>query len=139
MSLELLRLVGARLLHVLDGAVHVVGEGGEDADLMVERGLVHVLLRGADGHEERPADQRVFLRLALARLPPLLVGASEKVLPDFALRQDRVAAHAVNEALQLAHAVVQELFLVTACAGWRKRQLAKGTNVDIGSIMHVRD
>ena len=43
---------------------------------------------------------------------PLVVGAGEEVLEDLALRQHRVAAHAVHEALQLVHPVLDELLLV---------------------------
>ena len=46
---------------------------------------------------------------------PFVVGASEEVLKDLALRQHRVPAHAVHEALQLVHPVLDELLLVATC------------------------
>ena len=47
--------------------------------------------------------------------PPFVVGAGEEVLEDLALRQHRVTAHAVHEALQLVHPVLDELLLVATC------------------------
>ena len=43
---------------------------------------------------------------------PFVVCACEEVLKDLALREHGVAAHAVHEALQLVHPVLDELLLV---------------------------
>ena len=52
-------------------------------------GRVKRLLRPPDGDEEAAADEGVLLRFPLARLPALLVRASQEVLPDFALEERR--------------------------------------------------
>ena len=82
--------------------------------MFLQVSLVHRLLRSLNCHEQRPADEHVLLRLPLARLPPLLVGASQEVLPDFALGKNRVATDTVDETLQLVHTVLDELTLISA-------------------------
>ncbi len=76
--------------------------------------LLDLLVRSPDCHEERAPDEWVLLGLSLAALPALLVGAGEEVVEDAALRQHRMSTHAVDEALQLIHAVLEELLLVAA-------------------------
>ena len=86
--------------------------GGKRESVFLHKFVVDDFLRRLDGHEEASPDQRVLLGLALPVLPALLVGAGQEVLPHLALGQDRVPAHAVHEALQLVHPVLDELLLV---------------------------
>lgn len=74
---------------------------------------VQLFLRPVDGEEEVPPDERILLCFPFARLPSFFVRARQEMLPHLRLRKDRMPTHAVNETLQLIHAVLDEFFFVT--------------------------
>jgi hypothetical protein len=65
-----------------------------------------------NGDDQDSSDKRIFLGLSFPGLPTLLIGASQKTLPNFALWENRVFADLINKALQLVHPVLDELVLV---------------------------
>ena len=75
--------------------------------------VVQSFLRDPDCLVESATHQRILLRLPLACLPPLLVGAGKEVSPHLGLAEHRVPAHAVHETLELVHPMLDEFLLIS--------------------------
>lgn len=94
--------------------VHAVYELGAQLHLCVHLRVQQVLVRRRDGQAVVDAHVGIPFRLAFARLPDLLVAASEEMVPDLAFGDHRMAAHPVDELLQLHTSMLHELLLIAA-------------------------
>lgn len=106
--------VVGNVVQVANGHVHAVNELHTALQLGVHLRVQQILVRRRNGQTVVDAHIGITLRLALARLPDLLIAASEEMIPDLALGDNRMAAHPVHKLLQLDTSMLHKLLLVAA-------------------------
>lgn len=121
-ALEFLFALGQRtfghivgnVIQIAYGHIHAVYELCARLQLCVHLGVQQILVRRRYGQAIVNAHIRIPFGFPFARLPDLFVRACQKMIPDLALRYDRMPADPVDKLLQLYASMLHKLLLIPA-------------------------